>query len=121
VNVQKLMLGLVKGWAIAALLTVSLTSPTWAEGLTASAQPSALFEVHCSGCHLNGGNIIRRGKNLKLKALQKNKVDSVAAIATLIANGKNNMSAYRDKLSTAEINALADYVLAQAEQGWPKG
>jgi cytochrome c6 len=121
VNAQKIILGLVKGLAIAAFLTVSLTSPTWAEGLTASAQTSALFEVHCAGCHLNGGNIIRRGKTLKLKALQKNKVDSVAAIATLITNGKNNMSAYRDKLSTSEINALADYVLAQAEQGWPKG
>ena len=29
-----------------------------------------LFETHCSGCHLKGGNIIRRGKNLKLKTLQ---------------------------------------------------
>lgn len=119
-NVQKLILGLVKGLAIAAFLTVSFALPTWAEGVTAPAQPIALFEVHCAGCHLNGGNIIRRGKNLKLKALQKNKVDSVEAIATLITNGKNNMSAYRDKLSTSDINALADYVLAQAQKDWPK-
>jgi cytochrome c6 len=120
VNVQKLILGLVKGLAIAVLM-VSLASPTWAAGVTASVQPTALFEVHCAGCHLNGGNIIRRGKNLKLKALQKNGVDSVEAIATLIANGKNNMSAYRDKLCALEINALADYILVQAQQGWAKG
>jgi cytochrome c6 len=120
VNVQKLIFGLVKGVAIA-LLMVSLTLPAWADDLTASIQPRVLFEVHCVGCHLNGGNIIRRGKNLKLKALQQNKVDSVEAIATLIANGKNNMSAYRDKLSTPEIDALADYVMVQAQKGWPKG
>ena len=118
-NVQKLMLGLVKGLMIV-LLTVSLASPTWADSLTASGQPGALFEVHCAGCHLNGGNIIRRGKTLQLKALAKNKVDSVEAIAALITNGKNNMSAYRDKLSTSEIDALADYVWVQAQQGWSK-
>jgi cytochrome c6 len=62
VNVQKLILGLVKGLAIT-LLTLSLASPTWAQERTAVAEPVALFEVHCAGCHLNGGNIIRRGKN----------------------------------------------------------
>jgi cytochrome c6 len=119
VNVQQFMLVLVKGLAIA-LLAVSLALPTWADGLTASVPPEVLFEVHCAGCHLNGSNIIRRGKTLKLKALQQNKVDSVEAIASLVANGKNNMSAYRDKLTASEIDALADYVLVQAQQGWPK-
>lgn len=118
-NVKKFMLGLVKVLLIV-LLTVSLALPAWADALAASVQPGALFEVHCAGCHLNGGNIIRRGKTLQLKALAKNKVDSAGAIAALITNGKNNMSAYRDKLSTSEINALADYVLVQAQQGWPK-
>jgi cytochrome c6 len=119
VNVQKFILGLVKGLMIV-LLMVSFASPTWADSLTASVQTGALFEVHCAGCHLNGGNIIRRGKTLNLKALQQNKVDSAGAIASLITNGKNNMSAYRDKLSASEINALADYVLVQAQKGWPK-
>ncbi len=119
-NVQKFMFGWVVRFAIALLLFVSIPQPVWADDLTASAQPAALFEVHCAGCHLNGGNIIRRGKNLKLKALTQNKVDTVGAIATLITNGKNNMSAYRDKLSTSEIQALAKYVLAQAQNGWPK-
>lgn len=120
VNVQKFMFGWVARLAIA-LLLVSITLPALADSLTASAQPAALFEVHCAGCHLNGGNIIRRGKNLKLKALTQNKVDTVGAIATLITNGKNNMSAYRDKLSASEIQALAKYVLSQAQNGWRKG
>ncbi|NJR61661.1 MAG: c-type cytochrome [Cyanobacteria bacterium CRU_2_1] len=77
-----------------------------------------VFSVHCAGCHLNGGNIIRRGKNLKLKALQRNGYDSVEAIAQIITNGKNNMSAYRDRLTEQEIRDVATYVLEQAEQGW---
>ena len=119
-NVQKFMFGWVARLAIA-LLFVSITLPVWADGLTASVPPAALFEVHCAGCHLNGGNIIRRSKTLKIKALMQNKVDTVGAIAILITNGKNNMSAYRDKLSPSEIQALAKYVLAQAQKGWPKG
>jgi cytochrome c6 len=82
-------------------------------------QAAALFELQCSGCHINGGNIIRRGKNLKLKALQANHVDSQAAISAMITNGKGIMSAYADRLSPAEIELLASYVLEQANAGWP--
>jgi cytochrome c6 len=117
VNIQKYMFGWVSGLMIALWATAAL--PAWSSALPA-VQPAALFEVHCAGCHLKGGNIIRRNKTLKLKALQKNSVDSVEAIATLIANGKNNMSAYRDKLSAPQIDALAHYVLDQAQTGWAK-
>jgi cytochrome c6 len=37
---------------------------------------------------------------------------SEADIAATIANGKGKMSAYKDKLSDAEIRALAKYVKA---------
>ncbi len=77
-----------------------------------------IFSVHCVGCHANGGNIIRRGKNLKLKALTKNHVDTTEAIAQLIAQGKNPMPAYNDRLSSPEIKAVAAYVLEQANMGW---
>jgi cytochrome c6 len=82
-------------------------------------QAASLFELQCSGCHINGSNIIRRGKNLKLKALQANHVDSPEAISALITNGKGIMSAYADRLSSAEIELLASYVLEQANAGWP--
>jgi cytochrome c6 len=77
-----------------------------------------IFSVHCAGCHPNGSNIIRRGKNLRLKALQKNGYDSVDAITTIITNGKNNMSSFKDRLTEKEINQVAKYVFRQAKNNW---
>jgi len=77
-----------------------------------------IFNVNCAGCHPQGGNIIRRGKNLQKKALQKYKMDSEEAISYLVANGKNNMSAFKERLSPQEIKTVANYVLEQAEIGW---
>jgi cytochrome c6 len=83
--------------------------------LTPAAQ---LFETHCIGCHVGGGNIVRRRKTLKQRALQRNGVDSVDAIAALITHGKGLMSAYRDRLSPAEINLLAEYVWQRSQNHW---
>lgn len=47
-----------------------------------------IFNVQCAGCHPNGGNIIRRGKSLQKKALQRNKMDSLEAVQEIITNGK---------------------------------
>ncbi len=77
-----------------------------------------IFEANCVGCHAKGGNIVRRGKNLKLKTLRKNKLDNLEAIALLIGEGKNNMPAYSDRLTLQEIQNVSVYVLNQAEQGW---
>jgi cytochrome c6 len=77
-----------------------------------------IFSIQCAGCHVNGGNIVRRGKTLKLKALKRNQVDSLEAIASLVANGKGNMSAYKERLSTQEIEAVSAYVLEQAQKNW---
>ena len=77
-----------------------------------------IFQANCAGCHAKGDNIVRRGKNLKLKTLRKNKLDNLEAIAFLVTHGKNNMSAYGDRLTPQEISAVAVYVLEQAEQGW---
>lgn len=101
------------GMAIA--LYVFSGTPALAEDTGTEAK---LFEIHCVGCHPQGGNIIRHGKTLKQAALQKNKVDTLEAIATLVANGKNNMPAFQDRLSPAEINEVSAYVLQQAAQGW---
>lgn len=45
-------------------------------------------------------------------------MDSIEAISSIVANGKNNMSAYKDRLSEQEIQNVATYVLEQAETGW---
>ena len=77
-----------------------------------------IFEAQCVGCHVNDGNIIRRGKTLQLKALQRNYRDSLEAIANLVRNGKMPMSAYKDTLTDQEILDVSAYVLNQAQQGW---
>jgi cytochrome c6 len=81
-------------------------------------QGAQVFETQCAGCHVGGGNIVRRGKNLKLKTLQKNKVDTLAAISALVTAGKGNMSAYGDRLTPAEIETVSAYVLDQAAKNW---
>lgn len=77
-----------------------------------------VFKANCAACHKGGGNIVRRGKNLKLKTLHKRQVDTEEAIATLVTNGKGIMSAYGDKLTVEEIANVSAYVLQQAEQNW---
>ncbi len=83
-------------------------------------QGAKIFEMQCAGCHANGGNIIRRGKNLKKRALKRNGFESVAAISEIVTHGKGNMSAYADRLTTEEIETVSSYVWQQAEQGWKK-
>ncbi len=82
------------------------------------AGPVVTDQGNLVGCHANGGNIVRRGKNLKIKALHRNKVDTQAAIASIVTNGKGIMSAYGDKLTTEQIAEVSAYVLQRAEQNW---
>ena len=77
-----------------------------------------VFNTNCAACHQNGGNIVRRGKNLQQKALKKFGMDSLDAIVYLVENGKNAMSAYKNRLSVQEIEDVSAYVLEQAERGW---
>lgn len=121
------------------LLFSGLISPVWAAdetaNLTAADRPAAdrpaanlqavnrqtgaqVFVAQCAGCHVGGGNIIRRGKNLKLNTLQKNKMATPEAIAAIVTQGKGIMSAYGKKLTTAEIADVSAYVLEQAQSGW---
>ncbi|WP_420485267.1 cytochrome c6 PetJ [Iningainema tapete] len=97
------------------VLNLHLTPKAFAADITNGAE---IFSVQCAGCHINGGNIVRRGKNLKLKALKKYNMDSIEAISSIVTNGKNNMSAYKDRLTEQEIQDVAVYVLEQAEKGW---
>ncbi|MFS0518093.1 cytochrome c6 PetJ [Nostoc sp. UIC 10607] len=83
-----------------------------------TANGEQLFSVHCAGCHINGSNIVRRGKNLKKQALKKYGMDSIEAVTSIVTNGKNNMSAYKERLNEQQIKDVAAYVLEQAEKGW---
>ncbi|MBE9114688.1 c-type cytochrome [Lusitaniella coriacea LEGE 07157] len=93
----------------------SHSQSAWATPVDSGVQ---IFQVQCAGCHAHGGNIIRRRRTLKKKALHRNGIDSPEEIALLVTNGKNNMSAFEDRLSPEEIEAVSAYVWEQAELGW---
>ena len=98
---------------IAIALWLVNTSPVLADS-----NGEQIFTANCAGCHPKGGNIIRRGKNLKARALKRNQRDSQDAIISLVTNGKGNMSAYGDRLTAEEIAAVSNYVLEQAANNW---
>ncbi|MEG3987549.1 c-type cytochrome [Microcoleus sp. MOSTC5] len=89
-----------------------------ADTATNPATAAEVFSANCAGCHINGSNIIRRGKNLKQKALKKYGMDSIANISNLVTNGKGIMPAYKDRLSEQQIIDVSAYVLSQAETDW---
>ena len=99
------------------LTIVPLTSSSLAINLD---QGAKLFKINCAGCHANGGNIIRRGKSFKKRALKRNGFESIAAISQIVTQGKGIMSAYADRLTAEEIDTVSGYVWQQAEQGWKK-
>jgi len=80
-----------------------------------------LFEAHCAGCHVQGGNIIRRGKTLKLAALERNGAANPAVIATIAAAGIGQMGGYGQALGEGGAEAVAAWVWQQAQDGWPRG
>lgn len=90
----------------------------WAASSGAGEQ---LFAQHCSGCHVNGGNIIRRSKTLKLAALQRQGIEGVEAIAAIAAGGIGQMGGYGAALGEGGAEAVAAYVWQQAQAGWPRG
>ena len=102
------------------LLSFGTAEPMLAAG--ADVSPGALlFEQHCAGCHLNGGNIIRRGKNLKLKTLERDDLATVTAIASIAREGRGQMSGYADVLGTDGDQLVAEWVLMQAQNAWTQG
>ena len=105
---------------IAGVILFTPINSLQADTITNLDNGAAVFKANCAGCHINGGNIVRRGKNLKLKTLHRRKVDTQEAIASIVTNGKGIMSAYGDKLTAEEIANVSAYVLRRAEQNWKK-
>jgi cytochrome c6 len=104
--------------ALLAALLVGLAMPG---PLQAAADGARLFETNCAGCHVNGGNIIRRGKTLRMAALERQGVASEAAIAAIAAGGVGQMSGYAGVLGDDGVAAVAAWVWQQAQADWPRG
>ncbi len=76
-----------------------------------------IFSANCAACHAGGRNVIMSDKTLKQEALEKYNMNSIDAIANQVTNGKNAMPAFKGRLSQAQIEDVASYVLAQSEKG----
>ena len=77
-----------------------------------------LFKINCAGCHINGGNIIRRSKNLKISALKRNGIDNPEAIAKIARQGIGIMGGYEDELVNNGDQIVANWVWEQAQKAW---
>lgn len=104
--------------AIRQTLMVDASSPLDSPSSSSLDSGAQVFAANCAGCHVNGGNIIRRGKTLYMRALRRNHMDTVEAIAHIVTYGKRPMSAYGDKLTPQEIQDVSAYVLKRAEDNW---
>ena len=83
-----------------------------------AASGAKIFSANCAACHAGGRNVIDAAKTLNKNALDKYEMNSLDAIVYQVNNGKNAMPAFKGRLTDAQINDVATYVLSQAEKGW---
>ena len=101
--------------AIFAVASLSFASPALAGD---AASGAGVFNANCAACHAGGNNVVNATKTLKKDALKENGKDSVDAIVTQVTNGNGAMPAFGGKLTAAQIEDVATYVLSQADSGW---
>lgn len=94
---------------------VVFTFPVWSE---AAPLGERIFSANCSACHIGGTNVIISEKTLQQEALARYGMNSLDAIKTQVYSGKSAMPAFGGRLSDEEIEAVAQYVLQQAANGW---
>ena len=77
-----------------------------------------IFKNHCAGCHINGGNIIRRSKNLKISSLKRNGIDNPESIAQIAREGIGIMQGYEDRIGDKNDQIVAKWIWEQAQKAW---
>ena len=78
----------------------------------------AIGDRKSEGSVLNNIGEVYRNLGQYPQALKRNGVDSLEDITSLVTNGKNIMSAYKDRLSQQQIQDVSAYVLEQAAKDW---
>jgi cytochrome c6 len=96
--------------------TLATVALTFVVASTASA--NEVFKKNCSSCHAGGNNIMNPEKTLQKDSLEKNGVNNLAAIKTLVSEGKAPMPGFASTLDEEQIDAVSAYVLEQAKKGW---
>ena len=77
-----------------------------------------LFKNNCAGCHIRGGNIIRRSQNLKIASLKRNGIDNPESIAEIARHGIGIMRGYEEELGDNGDQIVANWVWEQAQNAW---
>ena len=117
-NISKKLIGI--NFSIALILLFLISFPL---SLNSMEERNAenIFSQHCAGCHIKGGNIIRRNKTLKLKDLNRNGIDSPDAIAKIAKEGIGSMSGYKDVLGEDGDEIVAKWIWEQSQNAWIQG
>jgi mono/diheme cytochrome c family protein len=82
-------------------------------GANALADAEATYKAKCAGCHgPDGAGQTAAGKAMKVRDFHAPEVqkESDAELTEIIANGKEKMPKYGDKLKDTEIKELVAYV-----------
>lgn len=120
----------VKVASVAAAALVSFTLPALAADPPPPSTSATIFTKSCAGCHAGGGNVVVPGATLFPDALARGGVDTQESLFALIYAGRNRMPGYGAKceprgactfgprLTDAEVEGLAAYVLQRAGEGW---
>ena len=96
---------------IVVLISLSLVS-LCGVGFAEETTGEALYKKHCALCHPNGGNIIRPEKTLLKKDLASRGIKTPKDIVNVMRNPGKGMKTFReDKLSEADAQKIADYIL----------
>lgn len=82
------------------------------------ADGAKVFSANCAACHAGGRNVVDASKTLQKADLEKYGMASLEAITTQVTQGKNAMPSFSGRLTAAQIENVAAYVLDQAEKGW---
>lgn len=83
--------------------------------VSALADAEATYKAKCAGCHgADGVGSTAAGKAMKVRDFHAPEVqkETDAEMTDIIANGKNKMPKYADKLKDTEIKELVAYVRA---------
>lgn len=83
-----------------------------------AASGAQVFSANCAACHAGGNNVVNGAKTLKKEDLAKYEKNSIEAITNQVNNGNGAMPAFKGRLSDAQIDDVATYVLSQSEKGW---
>jgi len=79
-------------------------------GIASAAEASAeVYAKKCASCHGKDGKPTSVGEKMGAKDLSGSKL-SEAEMVALISAGKGKMTAYKDKLTEAEIKSVAHFV-----------